>query len=374
MGRKSRKRWKKQRQQERKLQKQQAKKDAREQRRQERRTGNNQQDSTFRPEFLEELIKGTNLEGKIVDGKPFKQHDFKPLMYDTPKVLLTPEVYRDMFILIAGCDIEISWLGKVEQKGKNFLITKIYLPEQSCSGTSTEMSTSGLTDLAMKIINEEGADEYNKLRFWGHSHVRMGVTPSGTDEEQTRDFKDNDWFIRSIGNKEGKMKFDIFYFKYGISLHDVEWEVYTEGSKEAEDYWKEQIQSKVSRGFSSSFRTSHFPGNDASLIQIPHSRRGESGPTIVPNDGESTPSKGSRGRVINPEVDFPRLRNYRTEPAAAGNDDPVPVGVSIEEGEDVNGVYFSRTSPDLKRIHELTEDEWAAVNEFARGEKPELEI
>jgi len=58
-------------------------------------------------------------------------------------------------------------------------------------------------------------DEINNLRFHGHSHVNMSVTPSSTDTGYQDDMLQNvnDYYIFAIHNKNGS---------YWLALYDVE--------------------------------------------------------------------------------------------------------------------------------------------------------
>lgn len=172
-----------------------------------------------------------------------------PSVFGLPKILVTPDALHDMNDLVQLHDKEISWLGVVSPVGRcDFLIERIFLIEQTCSAAQTEMSTEGLAKLAAEILALAGGTElYNKLRFWGHSHVNMGVTPSQPDDEQMRTFIQDcdDYFIRGIFNKAGVARFDLFWIKTGIRIMEAQWELQQPARASRLDYWKSQIASKV---------------------------------------------------------------------------------------------------------------------------------
>ncbi len=160
-----------------------------------------------------------------------------------PKIILSREAYTLMALYVELGDQEVGWLGTaIRLENGDFRIEKVMLFKQQVSGTETEISTEGLQDLAMELIGrgEEGITDWNNMRFWGHSHVRMGTSPSGTDEntmmknrwgsrsgDGTFCFENSDypWAIRGIFNKLGRAQFSLFLYEEGLRLDDVAWEV-----------------------------------------------------------------------------------------------------------------------------------------------------
>jgi hypothetical protein len=128
----------------------------------------------------------------------------------TPNVFYTPDVWSTIRYLVDKARKEIGWLGLVDTlPNGDYLITDIYVPEQTVSGTETDISTEAMAALAMELI-EDNKDP-SKLFYWGHSHVNMGVSPSGQDEEQVDEYlEDCDIFIRGIYNKKGESKVDVY--------------------------------------------------------------------------------------------------------------------------------------------------------------------
>jgi len=145
-----------------------------------------------------------------------------------PEVIVSEEVYNDMRSIVGICPEEVSWLGTVHTsdtmeglKENQYYIERVFLLEQQVSAATTSMLQEGLSELCMKLmdgvhpsIDQDlpeaercaiGLDWYNRLKFWGHSHVNMGVSPSGQDDTQMEDFDENgnSFFIRGIFNKKG---------------------------------------------------------------------------------------------------------------------------------------------------------------------------
>jgi hypothetical protein len=133
-----------------------------------------------------------------------------------PKVFYTDTAWATIRYLVDSVSTEVGWLGLVETETNDkdevvsFTITDIYIPEQKVNGAETDIAAETLCDLAVEL--EESGKESEKLIYWGHSHVNMGVSPSTQDEVQVEEFLDNGCklFIRGIYNKHGHSKVDIY--------------------------------------------------------------------------------------------------------------------------------------------------------------------
>lgn len=160
----------------------------------------------------------------------------KPLKGFVPKVYIYDEALNKMNEYIEQCKLEIGWLGCAKRVDNNFLITDVFLFKQEVHSTTTEITTEGLSEFAMELMEsneDEGLEIWNNLRVWGHSHVDMGTSPSGQDEKQIDVFmeNDNDFFIRLIGNKQGHLRIDVYDFKVGVQYSELDYNVLYEKEK-----------------------------------------------------------------------------------------------------------------------------------------------
>ena len=145
-----------------------------------------------------------------------------------PRVLITPNAYKRMCLYVELAEKEVGWLGTVVMtRNGDFLIDHTYLLEQEVTATETELSAEGQAKLVEDLLKkgEPGFEEVNRLRFWGHSHVRMGTSPSGTDESTMKRFYEEGlpWYVRGIFNKKGRAEFCIFLYEQGLRINDVDW-------------------------------------------------------------------------------------------------------------------------------------------------------
>ena len=71
-------------------------------------------------------------------------------------------------------------------------------------------------------------DQFNRMRFHGHSHVNMGVSPSGTDDKYRKDMCAliEDFYIFGIFNKKGASQIDIYDVVDNIYYEDGDVEVH----------------------------------------------------------------------------------------------------------------------------------------------------
>lgn len=166
---------------------------------------------------------------------PFKPHFARTraeLIFEpqAPTVYMTPDAYKRMCLYVELAPKEVGWLGTVSRKPNgDFLIEEVFLVEQEVTSVETELSVEGTEKLVLELLEDgdPGLDKSNKLHFWGHSHVRMGTSPSGTDESTMQRFarEGHEYYLRGIFNKLGRGCFDVYYYKEGFRLLDVPWAV-----------------------------------------------------------------------------------------------------------------------------------------------------
>lgn len=181
----------------------------------------------------------------------FTQHSFDTKVQNlrTPTVLVAPQAMADMWDLTDLHRDEIGWLGSVRILARSqFLIEEIFLVEQRAHSATTEISEDGLAKLAEDLLGnrgDEGLDIVNRIRFWGHSHVNMGLTPSSQDESMLRKLAEDtgDYFIAARTNKRGLMRYDLLR-EDGLLITDIPWQVYAPADSRRE-HWQSEIKDKV---------------------------------------------------------------------------------------------------------------------------------
>lgn len=146
----------------------------------------------------------------------------------TPELIIDKIALDKMLEYIHQSKLEIGWLGSAERIEEGYFLNDVFLFKQEVHSTTTEITTEGLSEFSMELLQEEdGIEKWNNMRVWGHSHVDMSTSPSSQDEKQMDLFLENpnDFFIRIIGNKKEHLKIDIWDFESGVIYEDMDYKV-----------------------------------------------------------------------------------------------------------------------------------------------------
>ena len=167
--------------------------------------------------------------------RPLNPHSCSPRLqslpnFRMPRVFISPEAYKRMQLYIELARKEVGWLGTcMRLENGDFFIDQTYLLEQEVTPTETELSVEGQNKLVNQLLvdGDEGLERVNRMRFWGHSHVRMGTSPSGTDERTMDRWQSEGlpWAVRGIFNKLGRAEFTVYLYEDGYRICDAPWAV-----------------------------------------------------------------------------------------------------------------------------------------------------
>jgi len=152
---------------------------------------------------------------------------------DKAEIRFSQEAYAKMQTLVNMADGELAWHGLVNKiSDKEYYIYDILVYPQRATKTTVE-SDDDLYPLWLEELEDE---QFNAIRMQGHSHVNMGTSPSGTDEDfyETLMRHINDFYIFIIMNKSSKV---------WVNLYDIANNLVYEPSdivltKEGPDYTK----------------------------------------------------------------------------------------------------------------------------------------
>ena len=192
------------------------------------------------PEFIEEcktkfLEYLDNLkDGENVNFKYDADTDMSNIV--KPKIIISKEANTKMNTLIKKADGEIGWNGTVIRNGNVFTITDIYVYPQKVGATTVTCDEKETGDW----LNSLPDDVFNNLRFQAHSHVNMGVSPSGTDNimfnKYLETLDNDDFYIFMILNKKGDYYVEMYDKTQNIIFYKKDVEICIEG---VEDFWEE---------------------------------------------------------------------------------------------------------------------------------------
>lgn len=118
---------------------------------------------------------------KTVDGKVSYTRTVTYKSAGTKVVIdFSPIAFLKMNALIREFSSEVAWHGTVERiSPKWFLVKDILVYPQKVTGATVNTDQEAYA----KWMQELDDETFNSLRFQGHSHVNMGVSPSSTDIE-----------------------------------------------------------------------------------------------------------------------------------------------------------------------------------------------
>ena len=124
---------------------------------------------------------------------------------DRAKIVFSPVAYAKMVALLQDFDVEVAWHGAAERREDGtYYISDIIVYPQAITATTVDMDEEEYAKWLIKIDSDERFS-FGKIRMQGHSHVRMGTTPSGTDLDHQKkildQLRDNGFYIFMIYNK-----------------------------------------------------------------------------------------------------------------------------------------------------------------------------
>lgn len=147
-----------------------------------------------------------------------------------PMIKFTETAYRKMMALVNASNQEIAWHGLV-RKLQNPLVYEVY--DIVCYPQHTTAATVESDDDNYPMwIMKQPEEVWNNIHLQGHSHVNMGVSPSGTDVENWTKLFDTvmadntaTFYIVMIINKAEKIYAKILDKELGVIFEDadVEW-------------------------------------------------------------------------------------------------------------------------------------------------------
>lgn len=166
-------------------------------------------------EAFEKAMSNVKLsDGKIQFTKTIGHVDRKAIVFFSEKA------YLKMISLIRDFNDEVAWHGTAFRSGDDtkdwYYIDDILVYPQTVTGSTVNTDQEKYQTWLMS--HED--DVFNNIRFQGHSHVNMGVTPSGVDtthqEQLLEQLEDDMFYIFMIWNKRSDVYSKIYDMKKNI--------------------------------------------------------------------------------------------------------------------------------------------------------------
>lgn len=153
-------------------------------------------------DVMQEFYSQASVLGNLQTDKFSFNKSFSKPAKDDVEVNFTLEAYHEMCALIDHFSTEVAWHGLVKRLDKtHFQVTKILIYPQKVTGATVNTDQEEYTKWLYALKDEE----FNAVRFQGHSHVNMATNPSGVDMQNQWDMinqlNSTDYYIFMIWNK-----------------------------------------------------------------------------------------------------------------------------------------------------------------------------
>ena len=158
-----------------------------------------------------------------------------------PKIVFEQLAWMKMRAIIDGLATEVGWHGTVERCEDTFRITDILFYPQTVTGATITTDETEYTKWRDDLPDEQ----FTNLRFHGHSHVNMGVSPSGVDRrdwnktlEQLPSVRDDNrkYYIFAIFNKSLDIHLELYDASTMIKYSEAECDIMVEGIGDVSKY------------------------------------------------------------------------------------------------------------------------------------------
>ena len=165
-----------------------------------------------------------------------------------PKLYITPYAALRIDTLIRQTDKEIAWHGYVTRTNNIFTLNDIILFPQINSNATSTTDDIEYANWVFEHMEDPNADS---MRLHGHSHVKMGVTPSHTDRQYRNDLTANirtGFYVFMIVNQLGAHNIEIYDFEEQLIYENEDIDViFTDpaAAEEAQIWAETQIKQYV---------------------------------------------------------------------------------------------------------------------------------
>lgn len=246
-------------------------------------------------------------------------------LFVPPKILVSQNALVKMKYYVQVCDKEIGWLGVAQREDNIIFISDVFLFKQEVGAATCEITPEGLQEFATKLLQQEnGMEIWNSIALWGHSHVNMGVSPSGQDDMQMNVFGESgmDWFVRVIANKSGDMEFTLYDYKQGYTATNIAWDMLFPNEVQIKEQIELEIKEKVTPikynylnntvGFNNNKRSSlnNYYKSYETVNKVINQKKEDSKQTIITNINNI---KKNNGKTKNKKSDYPYYGTFNDE-------------------------------------------------------------
>lgn len=165
-----------------------------------------------------------------------------------PQVFITSEAYIKMRILVDKTSTELGWYGfvsKLPGLDNVYVIEDIIVYPQKVTGATCEQDEDRMFEFEMSLTTEQ----VRARRFQAHSHVNMGVTPSGVDEAFYQDLLSQvrDYYIIMVTNKRGDNHIRFYDMENNIVYTELELKILLDNGTDVDKWYQEEVDNNLSK-------------------------------------------------------------------------------------------------------------------------------
>jgi len=165
----------------------------------------------IKAELLKKLNDGDKKLDTTLFGKPIAIEPLEEVIENKEQatVLFTQTAYIKQKYIVENSAQEIAYHGVVEKRAKGiYIISDIILYPQTVTGATVDTDQQKYTQWIVNLPEET----LNSLRYQGHSHVNMSVSPSSVDQKFYETLIENidNFYVFGIQNKQGSNWFSIY--------------------------------------------------------------------------------------------------------------------------------------------------------------------
>lgn len=164
-----------------------------------------------------------------------------------PQVFITSEAYIKMRTLVDKTSTELGWYGfvsKLPGLDNIYVIEDIIVYPQKVTGATCEQDEDRMFEFEMSLTTEQ----VRARRFQAHSHVNMGVTPSGVDEAFYQDLLSQvrDYYIIMVTNKRGDNHIRFYDMENNIVYTELELKILLDNGIDVDRWYQEEVDNNLS--------------------------------------------------------------------------------------------------------------------------------
>jgi hypothetical protein len=175
------------------------------------------------------------------------------------KLYIPDDIYQKIMFWVDKSNHEVSWWGLLEYEKENnfFIVRDVFLLKQKVGAASTEIDANAMNKLMFQV-----KDSPYKLRWWGHSHVKMNVFWSGTDIDTIKQFSQEGWLLSTVFNQKREMRTS-YMIQNPITffVDNIPTEVYSPAVAIPKE-WEDEFEEKVVKQTMPTFTTSKNKKSD----------------------------------------------------------------------------------------------------------------